>query len=143
MSPALDDSTQRRKKAMASNIAYVPDLSTTLQGVTEELRQLEGLLIMADQPDPRILTEFRDVVNRLRQTAWAVQQYSKLMANHSASSHVGSLLAGERIRTVCQLCKLLEVDLENPEIHLQDGQTDGLYGAIYRLAHRLREHVAN
>ena len=127
---------------MASNIAYVPDISTTLQGVTAELRQLEDLLMLADRPDPRILTEFRDVVNRLRQTAWAVQQYGKL-ADHSASSHVGSLLAGERIRTVCQLCKVLEVDLENPEIHLQDGQTDGLYEAIYRLAHRLREHVAN
>ena len=128
---------------MASNIAYVPDLSTTLQGVTEELRQLEGLLIMADQPDPRILTEFRDVVNRLRQTAWAVQQYSKLMANHSASSHVGSLLAGERIRTVCQLCKLIEADLGNPEIHLPNGQLDGLCGAMSRLAHHLREHVGS
>jgi hypothetical protein len=128
---------------MSSGFGLAPDLSKTLQGVTEELRQLEGLLIMADQPDPRILTEFRDVVNRLRQTAWAVQQYSKLMANHSASSHVGSLLAGERIRTVCQLCKVLEVDLEDPEIQLPDGQTDGLYEAIYRLAHRLREHVAN
>jgi hypothetical protein len=128
---------------MSSGFGLAPDLSTTLQGVTEELRQLEGLLIMADQPDPRILTEFRDVVNRLRQTAWAVQQYSKLMANQLASNHVGSLLAGERVRTVCQLCKLLEIDLENPDIHLQDGQTDGLYEAIYRLAHRLREHVAN
>jgi hypothetical protein len=128
---------------MASHIASVPDISTTLQGVTEELRQLEDLLMLADRPDLRILTEFRDVVNRLRETAWAVQQYGKLIANHSASSHVGSMLAGERVRTVCQLCKLVEIDLDNPEIHLQDGQTDGLYGAIYRLAQRLREHVAN
>lgn len=128
---------------MASHLASVPDISTTLQGVTEELRQLEDLLMLADRPDPRILTEFRDVVNRLRQTAWAVQQYGKLIADQSASSHVDSMLAGERVRTVCQLCKLLEIDLNNSEIQLQDGQTDGLYGAIYRLAQRLRERVAN
>jgi ATP-dependent protease HslVU (ClpYQ) peptidase subunit len=60
---------------MSSVYELAPDLSATLRGVTQELRQLEDLLVMADKPDPNVLTEFRDVVNRLRQTAWAVQQY--------------------------------------------------------------------
>jgi len=128
---------------MSSSFGYASDVSTTLQSVTDELRRLQDLLLSTEKPDPRILTEFREVVNRVRHTAWAVHQYSELLADQQAPNPVSSILAGERIRTVCQLCKLVETDLENPEVHLQDGQLVGLYVATLRLANRLRELTGN
>ena len=128
---------------MASNIAYVPDIPTTLQNVTNELRRLQDLLMLAEEMDPRILTDFRDVVNRVRHTAWAVHQYGALIADEKDSNPIASILAAERIRTICQLCKLLDSDLNNPEIHLQDGQLFGLYTSTQELGQRLRELIGS
>jgi hypothetical protein len=131
------------KKAVASNIAYAPDIPTTLQSVTNELRRLQDLLLLAEDLDPRVLTDFRDVVNRVRHTARAVHQYGELIADEKEPNPVGSILAGERIRTVCQLCKLLDADLVDPEIRLQSGQLLGLYNATQELGLRLRELIGN
>ncbi len=128
---------------MSSNFGYAPDITSTLQGVTDELWRLQDLLLQSEQPDLRMLVAFRDVVNRLRQTAWAVQQYGELIADQKASKPIRALLAGERIRTVCQLCKLLEGDLGNSEIHFQNGQLLGLHEAVQQLDLRLCEHTGN
>jgi len=128
---------------MASNIAYVPDIPATLQNVTNELRRLQELLMLAEELDPRILTDFRDVVNRVRNTAWAVHQYGALIADEKESNPIASILAAERIRTICQLCKLLAGDLGNPAIHLQDGQLFELYNVTQELGQRLRELIGN
>jgi parvulin-like peptidyl-prolyl isomerase len=128
---------------MSSNFGYAPDITSTLQGVTDELWRLQDLLLQAEQPDLRMLMAFRDVVNRLRQTAWAVQQYGELIADQKAAKPIRSILAGERIRTVCQLCKLLAGDLANPETHFQDGQLLGLHEAVQQLDLRLCEHTGN
>lgn len=79
---------------MSSALGPSPDVSTTLESVTEQLRWLQGLLLAEDTPDLRILTEFRDVVNRLRQTAWAVQQYGELIAAQTSSNPIATVLAG-------------------------------------------------
>ncbi len=126
---------------MSSALGPSPDVSATLQSVTEQLRWLQGMLLAEDTPDLRILTEFRDVVNRLRQTAWAVQQYGELIAAQTSSNPIATVLAGERIRAACQLCKLLEVDLDNQDIHIPSGQLRGLYDVVQELAQHLREHV--
>jgi len=63
---------------MAFGIAYASDISTTLQNVTNELRQLQDLLLFAEKLDPSILTDFRDIIDRIRHNAWAVQQYWKV-----------------------------------------------------------------
>jgi hypothetical protein len=128
---------------MAFKLAYVPDIPTTIQSVTNELRRLQDLLTLAEDLDPRILTDFRDAVNRVRHTAWAVHEYGELIANEKEPSPIGSILAAERIRTICQLCKLLAADLGNPEIHLRDGHLLGLYNTTQELGHRLRELIGN
>lgn len=128
---------------MGSDFGYAADISSTLQSVTDELRRLQDMLLLERQPDLRILSEFRDVVNRLRQTAWAVQQYGELIADQKAAKPIGSFVVRERIRTVCHLCKLLEGDLYNSEIDFQSGQLLGLYDAVSRLARCLQEHIGN
>jgi hypothetical protein len=72
-----------------------------------------------------------------------VQQYGELIANEIEPNPIGSIQAGERIRTVCQLCKLLEADLDSLERHLQDAQLFGLYHATRELGHRLRGLIGN
>ena len=119
------------------------DVSSMLQSVSEQFRQLQKWLLLRGQPDLRILAEFRDAINRLRQTAWALHQYGEMSADESSSNTVSSILAGERIRTACQLGKLIEADLENPEIRFQKDQLLGLYEAMSRLAQHVHEYVGN
>jgi hypothetical protein len=120
------------------------DVSSMLQSVSEQFRELQKwLLLQAQQPDLRMLAEFRDAINRLRQTAWALQQYGELGADESLSNSVPSILAGERIRTACQLGKLIEADLENPEIRFQKDQLLGLYEAMSRLAQQAHKYAGN
>lgn len=69
-------------------------LSERLEKATEELRCIQDWLISGDV-DPRVLTDFRDTVNRLRTLAWAVQNYAELRCTQSAKSlTTSSLLSG-------------------------------------------------
>ena len=128
---------------MASGVAYALDISPTIHNVTNELRQLQDLLLFAEELDPSILIGCRDVLNRVRHTAWAVQQYGESVGHGKGTNRIGLIQGGEHIRTVCQLCNLLEADLCNLKIHLQDAQLFGLSNATQELSHRLREVIEN
>ena len=97
-------------------------ISVRLQKVTNELRQIQALLTSEEDVALPILTDFRDAVNRVRNTAWAVEQYANSKTTETDSKTVLSLLAGERIRVAYQLCKHIHVDLANREIQFQKGQ---------------------
>jgi len=141
----VDVPARHRKRVISSNFGSGDDsdVSSMLQSVSEQFRQLQKWLLLRGQPDLRILAEFRDAINRLRQTAWALHQYGEMSADESSSNTVSSILAGERIRTACQLGKLIEADLENPEIRFQKDQLLGLYEAMSRLAQHVHEYVGN
>ena len=128
---------------MNSGRKCAPDVSTALQSVTSELRRLQDLLMLPEKLDSLVLTEFRDVLNRVRHTAWAVHQYGQLIADGNEPNHLGSILAGERVRTICQLCKALERDFDHPEIHFHKGQLLGLYTATQQLGQRLCDVTEN
>ncbi len=113
-----------------------PDLSTRLQNATQELREVQELLFSADL-DSRILSGFRDAVNRIRTAAWAMEQYSEIRANDKDPAKVFSLLAGERVRALYQLCRALQQDLANPEIRFQPGQLIQLHSAAQELVKQL------
>ena len=105
-----------------ASIATDSSISTRLQGVTEELRRIHDLLTAEEAVDSSILTDFRDAVNRVRNTAWAVEQYANSQSTESDPQPVVALLAGERIRVAYQLCKLIQGDLSNPQIRPQKAQ---------------------
>ncbi len=87
--------------------------------------------------DPRILTDFRDAVNRIRNTAWAVEQYANSKTTETDPNSLLTLLAGERVRIAYQLAKLVQDDMANPEVRFQKGQLLRLRDAIEELAHHL------
>lgn len=114
-----------------------PDLAARLQNATQELREVHELLLTADL-DKRILGGFRDAVNRVRTAAWAMEQYSESRAHDKDPAKVFSLLAGERVRALYQLCRALQRDLETPEIRFQPGQLIQLHSAAQELVKQLR-----
>lgn len=112
-------------------------ISARLRHLTEELRHIQNLLASGEELDPRILTDFRDAVNRVRNAAWALQQYAASKATEKDPSTVLCVVAGERVRVTYQLCKLVHADLEQPEIEFQKGQLLELREATHQLSQRL------
>jgi hypothetical protein len=60
--------------------AVARSVSERLKAATDELQKLEKLVISGDCA-PRVLNDFRSV-DSIRQTAWAVQQWSELQRQH-------------------------------------------------------------
>jgi hypothetical protein len=87
------------------------------------ISELQGLqeLLHSDELDPRILADFRDALNRVRNTAWAAQQYANRKASDQDSTDVLSFLARERIRATHHLCRAVNEDLKQTDIQFQRG----------------------
>jgi hypothetical protein len=64
--------------------------------------------------DPRILSEFRDAVDHVRKTAWAVQEWQERQSRHHDAHTVLPLLTAERIRRATQLCEAITADSAAP-----------------------------
>jgi hypothetical protein len=118
----------------------VVTVSDRLKSAIEELRRLDKLL-RNDNLDPRILTDFRDALNRVRNTAWSAQQYLTLKNTEQDSASVLSLLTGERIRVTYQLCQLLQTDLNSSDVRFQPAQLLQLYSATKDLTQQLKRAV--
>jgi len=126
---------------VSSSSGVNASISVRLQSVTNELRQIQDLLASEKEFDPRILTDLRDAVNRVRNTAWGLEQYANSRTTENDPKTVLTVLAGERVRVAYQLCKLVQADLANPETQFQKGQLLQLRDATQELARRLGEAV--
>lgn len=115
-------------------------VSVRLQSATSELHEVEALMASADL-DARILSDFRDAVNRVRTTAWATQQYAETKDTERDPSKVLSLLAGERVRAAYQLCRAIGQDLGRPDLRFQPGQLLQLRTAAKELMQRLNAAI--
>jgi hypothetical protein len=120
--------------------------SKTFWGVTFQLKMaIDDLLklekaIRSGGMDPRVLREFRDAVDYIRKTAWALQELQERQAQQRDTATVRSLLTEERVRRAIQLSKALASDLDSHEV--TDGTTgiadlfraiDGLYQRLVSL----------
>ena len=86
---------------MNSGAGTATDTSDRLKAAIAELGGIQSLLV-AGELDPRILTDFRDAVNRVRNTAWAAYQYTESKITGKDSRSIISIVAGER-RVVTEL----------------------------------------
>jgi hypothetical protein len=57
--------------------------------------------------DARVLQEFRDAVDNVRKTAWAVQEWQERDSKHQDPQSVIPLLTAESIRRATQLCEAI------------------------------------
>jgi hypothetical protein len=107
-----------------------------LKMATEDLLKLEKD-IRSGGMDARVLREFRDAVDYVRKTAWALQELQERQAQQRDTATVRSLLTEERVRRATQLSRALVSDLDSHEV--TDGTTGvaDLVRAIDGLYHRL------
>ncbi len=117
--------------------------SETFWGVTfrlkraiDDLHKLESA-IRSGGMDPRVLREFRDAVDYVRKTAWALQELQERQAHQRDTSTVRSLLTEERVRRATQLSKALASDLDSQEVTKGTTGAADLFRAIEGLYQRL------
>ncbi|MCI0349351.1 MAG: hypothetical protein L0Z53_07995 [Acidobacteriales bacterium] len=93
---------------------------TRLQNAGAELSELERLLSNNKQEiDARVLQEFRQSVNHLRETASAVKQWLDLRARKGDPFTVLHALSAERVRAGTEICKNVIIDLDAGDVNFQ------------------------
>jgi hypothetical protein len=112
-------------------------VSERLQAATEELQELEKLVISGDS-SPRVLSDFRGAVDSIRQTAWAVQQWIELRNQDRDPYSVLGILAEERVRRATQINRDLTIDLESLEVGYETEGLAKLFRAVESLHDRLK-----
>ena len=127
---------------MNGNAVESITVSARLQSAIAELQPLQELLLSAEV-DPRVLTDFRDALNRVRNTAWAAQQSIASTMFHQGPRRVASFLTSERIRAAYQLCCSLRQDLTRDDLEFQKGQLSELYSAATTLLEKLKEKLGS
>jgi hypothetical protein len=110
----------------------VGSISQRLLASTTELQELEKLVRSGDF-SPRVLSEFRDAVDNIRQTAWAVQNWIGLKEQQRDPYTVLSALSEERVRRATQIARDLTVDLQSLEVGLETGGLAELFRAVQAL----------
>ncbi len=112
-----------------------------LEKAIPELQGLQELLLSGDL-DPHILADFRDALNRVRNSAWAAQQYAARKESDQGPTSVLSFMAGERIRAAYNLCRSISEDLKRTDIEFQAGSLVHLHEVTKALTEQL-EGVIN
>jgi hypothetical protein len=105
----------------------------SLKDSIRRFRAMERLLLSAGEVDDRLLCDFRAAVNRVRTTAWGVQQYVTRKDAGQDATNVLTILTGERIRVVYSLCCAISADLKRTDIAFQAGSLVELQAAAERL----------
>jgi hypothetical protein len=96
--------------------------SETFWGVNFQLRKTSAELAKIEQTikfggvELRILRDFRDAVDYVRKTAWAVQEWQERQLQKRDPQTVLPLLITERIRRATQLNKAIAMDLATREV---------------------------
>lgn len=133
--------SQAEAKSVIQQAIGGRSLASRLKNAISELQGLQELLSSGDL-DPHILADFRDALNRIRNSAWAAQQSVAQKESGPDSASVRSLLAGERIRAVYHLCQSVSDDLKSSDIEYQFGSLVQLHEVTKTLTEQL-EGVIN
>ena len=125
---------------MNGEAAQRTNVSERVSSAITELRALQEPLL-SGEVDPRVLVDFRDALNRIRNTAWAAQQSAAAPLFEQGAATVASYLTSERIRAAYQLCRSIRDDVCRDDIAFQKGQLVELYGVAKTLVEELKERL--
>jgi hypothetical protein len=116
--PARVSAVRRAKDGRLLGVAIeLLEPSETFWGLNFQLRKTSAQLsaiedaIKTGGVDPRILRDFRDAVDYVRKTAWAVQEWQERQLKQHDPQTVVPLIISERIRRSTQLSKAISADL--------------------------------
>ena len=119
--------------------------SETFWGVNFQLKKTSAELVRVEQAmksgsvDPRILREFRDAVDYVRKTAWAVQEWQERQLQRHDPQTVLPLLTAERIRRATQLSQAITTDLAAHEVTRETAGIEEFFRAVESLYQRVVE----
>jgi hypothetical protein len=93
--------------------------------------------------DPRVLQEFRDAVDNVRKTAWAVQEWQERQSKQQDPKTVIPLLTAEGIRRATQLCDAIASASAAHEIGRETVGIREFFQSVERLHQSLAPLFAN
>lgn len=117
--------------------------SETFWGLNFQLRKTSAELVRIEQEmkaggiEPRILEEFRDSVDYVRKTAWAVQEWQERQMQKHDPQTVLPLITSERIRRATQLSLAIKTDLEAHQVTRETTGMRELFQAVEGLYPRV------
>jgi hypothetical protein len=117
--------------------------SETFWGANFQLRKSSAELAKIEQAiksggvDARILRDFRDAVDYVRKTAWAVQEWQERQLQKHDPQTVLALITTERIRRLTALSRAIMTDLGLQEVTRETAGIGELFRAVQELYHRL------
>lgn len=118
--------------------------SETFWGITFRLKKAAGDLrnleedLKAGGADPQVLRDFRDAVDYVRKTAWAVHEWQERQYRHKDAATVLSLLATERVRRATQLTEAVVADLGAQKLTSDTPGMRDFIKAIERISEQLK-----
>jgi hypothetical protein len=83
--------------------------------------------------DPQVLKEFRDAVDHVRKTAWAVQEWQHRQSKERDPHTLLSLLTTEQVRRATQLCDAITAASATREIARETPGINELFRAVERV----------
>lgn len=118
-----------------------PDgISARLQRTSADLKELEAAMVSGDI-DRRVLLEFREAVNHIRHTTWAVQQWLERRERHEDPFQLVQVFVAERVRIASLLIHELVVDAESLDLELETPGIQDLAHEVRALARHLKTMV--
>ena len=121
--------------------------SETFWGVNFQLRKASAELTKIEQAiksgsvDSRILREFRDSVDYVRKTAWAVQEWQERQLRKHDPQTLLPLITTERIRRATQLSNAIITDLASQDVTSETAGIEQFFQATKSLYECLSDLV--
>jgi len=115
-------------------------MSTQIARTLAELNQVEQKL-MLDKCDPRIIAQFHDAVEHIRQTAWSVVQWVELHSTGGDPFEVLPQLEAERMHMLRKLAHNVTADLDSGSITRYTEGISDIYAVVEALYRGLRKIV--
>jgi len=115
-------------------------MSVQITRTIADLNQMEQKLIV-DGVDPRILAQFHDAVEHIRQTAWSVVQWVELNSSGGDPFEVLPLLEAERMHMLRKLAHNVTADLDSGSITRFTEGIATVYEVVQTLYRGLRKIV--
>lgn len=107
-------------------------LSYRLQRTSAELMRLDQIM-REGNIDLRVLRDFRDAVDYVRKTSWAVYEWHDRQIRHRDTATVLPLLTRERIRRATQLCNDVGTEMEAGSLAEHHKEISELQRSLTRL----------
>ena len=112
-------------------------ITARLEAATGELQRLEDLVKSGDL-DSRVLSEFRNAVDHIRSTTWAVQKWVGLSTESGGDPFsVLPIMSAERVKRATQLSNDVSLDLQSVEVGIDTPGIVDLFNAVDDLHRRL------